>query len=205
MKNEEITQGKKKLTQKHQDLFKNKVFLEKLEEIEMLPPEQRWAKRRRLCIEYNIDMDGPTPLSDFVVKGRLSKNSFRLLEMCRIINETEKWQNPSPITPNDREFKELYAQNYPVSININRDASQADIFDFIGKNWSSIEQTLREGRPAPRVKERTNQKRDRFIWTHQKKPIRELVELVNARFNCTLVYVDIHKIIYNENRRRNRK
>lgn len=196
------TKGKKKLIQKYRDLFQNKVFLGKLDKIDELPPEERHAATLKLSSEYNLDMEGLTPFGDFYNLRKVNKNSFRFTDMCKIVEHGYwmKWHSEPP-----KNYEELGAKNYPVGIRINKEASQADVVDFIKKNWTEIEITLRGGIAAPRLRQREKAERDKFIWGNKEKPTKEIIELVYKKFREILGEEEIYNIKSLERKRRSIK
>ena len=93
---------------------------------------------------------------------------------------------------------------FPISIGISPRATKADIIDFIDKNWWWINNAIQQHGLKPlRIRKRKHSKElIELIWKNRQLRLKKIGELIQAKFQKTLIYNDIQDIITYEKKKR---
>ncbi len=103
------------------------------------------------------------------------------------------------------------AKKYPIILSINPVVSKRQIVDFIDKNWWYIKSAEKRGNKlgnllvGKRRKDDLKLKRNDFIYENRHLPRKEIMRLVNDKYNESIEYGLVGKIISLEKKKRENK
>jgi hypothetical protein len=206
------TQGNRKLKQYLEELRRNKHFIADLKSLRNPKIKDKIKIYHRIAEKYGIDMD--TLISLYGLQENEEMIWGDASDLCVILDNCDNFEDVDAIEDNycyPRNTKtpsqDMFIRAYPVSINLHKLASKRDVLDFIEKNWDLIESYFELSRNKKhRIRSRKNLNRDNFIWENRNVGANEIKRLLDEKFpENGLVYFDIHKIISNERKRRQKK
>lgn len=211
MTNNKETQGHRKMVQHYKDLFNNQVFLSELEKIKNIKnPKKRNKAYWKLAYKYDIDYDSGSPLMAHLFNLDKYLDGSQELDICRIYDMPDEFLNPLfpvdfDIPPSKHPQKRKDFTAYPIHLGISPKASKRDVLDFIQNRWDDIHYYLEMyGAQALRVRKRTKNERDMYIWQNKDKPSQQIEDLVNQKYpDENITYSDINKILHRLKKRFN--
>lgn len=208
----QITQGHRKQLQRINDLFENRVFLEQIQKIKILPDEQINLAITKLCKKYGLEMDyfGTELLMHVLYGHQMNLVGLNFLDMCVLNDDWDENLNPVftsvPIKYDTR--RKLRYVAYPVSIGISPKASQGDVIDFVKKRWGEIRDHLDTYEENPkRIRIRPKEFRNKFIWENRDKRAEDIADLWMKKFPAAEVIgvETVYKTLSLERKKRSEK
>lgn len=171
---------------------------------------------RLLVKKLKLGMGWGDVVENYVIYNRVFTPEFpEVFEVLNLRTELSGAStfpdNPEDLTQKDIDYDNLkdLSKDYPVALLIPARASQRDIIDFVKKIFKHsilpIQQKYKnEVAEIGKHKERREEtrRRNQFIYEHRDLPRKEIMHLVNDKFNINIDYGLIGKIISIENNKR---
>jgi len=170
---------------------------------------------RKLCRRLDLYDSDPWMeiLWDYIVYNDsvfIFNPSAYAYDLCLITDGMRPMKDFDPEDPEDKHLFSGLSFNthiaFPVAIIISPYASKRDILDFVSKNFKGIEllqkKYQKKGIKIGKIKIKSKEKRDQFIYEHKGMPLKKIRKLVWQRFGETLDDGHVGKILSKETKKR---